>query len=98
MAVMKFKTADKAKIRKDVDLRIPRARGAVTFCKNGKVIESVYTSNMREIVYERMCGWDTIHIKSKPDYADFIQFYAGMMPQGFATVEATPQNEIHCPY
>ncbi|WP_048138856.1 hypothetical protein [Methanosarcina horonobensis] len=82
------------RIRKHVDMRVPRSAGCVTFLRDGLVVEVVNTSSMRETVYERVCGWRNVHIHARLDYADQVEICEG-------TVEGDvqyPKNETYCAY
>lgn len=82
------------KIRKQVDTRVPRSAGCVTFFKDGLTVETVNTTSVREIVYERVCGWRNVHIHARLDYADQIDICTGAE----GATQQRPRNEIYCSY
>lgn len=82
------------RIRKQVDARVPRSSGEVTFCKDGLIVETVYTTNMREIVYVRVCGWRPVHVHANMGYADQVEIQTGITD----ATQQQPQNEVYCPY
>lgn len=81
-------------MRKQVDIHVLRSAGEITFYRDDLIIGALSPTNMREIVYLRVCGWMPVHRWANLNYADQVETCA--ITEG--TDMQRSQNQTYCPY